>query len=55
MKGSNIFGFRAIQIVDSTSQAIVDPHIEAHWSNLSTAEESIIRINITSQGYENIR
>ncbi len=37
------------------SHTIVDPQITVHWSNISTADESLIKIAFTSQGYENIR
>ena len=47
--------FRAIKVVDNLSQEVVDPQITVHWSNVSTADESLIKIAFTSQGYENIR
>ena len=46
---------RAIKVVDNLSQEVVDPQITVHWSNISTADESLIKIAFTSQGYENVR
>ncbi len=41
--------------MDDLAQKISDPQITVHWSNVSTADESIIKITFTSQGYENNR
>ena len=47
--------FRAMYVIDNLARTVSDPQIAAHWSNISCATESLVKINITSQGYENVR
>lgn len=53
--GTLLVFYRAIKVVDTLSHEILDPQITVHWSNVSTADESLIKIAFTSQGYENVR
>ena len=46
---------RTIDAIDAMAKRVVDPVITAHWSNLSSATESIIKVHITATGYESVR
>jgi hypothetical protein len=44
-----------MQFLDEFSRITADPLIASHWNSLSSALESTVKINITSQGYDTVR
>lgn len=46
---------KALGVIDKMAQTIPDPQITVHSSNISSATESLIKVNITSQNYETVR
>ena len=47
--------FRAIRVLDEIAQEYQDPQVAIHWSNISSALECMIKVSITSTGYENVK
>lgn len=46
---------KTIEMIDSMAVSITDPQIYAHWSNLSSAHQALVKVSITSNGYETVR
>ncbi|XP_064623431.1 mediator of RNA polymerase II transcription subunit 17-like isoform X2 [Lineus longissimus] len=46
---------KTMQFLDEFSRITADPLIASHWNSLSSALESTVKINITSQGYDTVR
>lgn len=46
---------KAIRVLDEIAQEYQDPQVAIHWSNISSALECMIKVSITSTGYENVK
>jgi len=43
---------RTMQVIDEMAREVLDPRISAHWSNVSSATESIVKVTISFYRYE---
>jgi mediator of RNA polymerase II transcription subunit 17 len=46
---------RTLKIIDKLAEEITDLQIASHWCNLSSAIESMVKVNITFNGYETVK
>ena len=45
----------ALFVLDEIARSVQDPQIAVHWSNISNATESLIKVVMTSAGYDIVR